>query len=79
MTADSAGRDPDAGLFEAEDAATALDLLLSDAALGVVRRFLPSASTLRFAAGLARAAEVARASARCSRRPAATCSTGRRP
>ncbi len=54
MTADSAGRDPDAGLFEAEDAASALDLLLSDAALGVVRRFLPSASTLRFAAGLAR-------------------------
>src|SRR5262249_30003330 len=47
-------RDPDAGLFEAEDAASALDLLLSDAALGVVRRFLPSASTLRFAAGLAR-------------------------
>ena len=54
MTADAAGRDPDAGLFEAEDAASALDLLLSDAALGVVRRFLPSASALRFAAGLAR-------------------------
>jgi polyhydroxyalkanoate synthase len=54
MTAGSAGRDSDAGLFEAEDAASALDLLLSDAALGVVRRFLPTASTLRFAAGLAR-------------------------
>jgi len=54
MTAEPGGRDPDAGLFEAEDAASALDLLLSDAALGVVRRFLPSASTLRFAAGLAR-------------------------
>jgi polyhydroxyalkanoate synthase len=54
MTAGSGGRDSDAGLFEAEDAASALDLLLSDAALGVVRRFLPTASTLRFAAGLAR-------------------------
>ena len=54
MTAGPADRDPDAGLFEAADAASALDLLLSDAALGVVRRFLPSASTLRFAIGLAR-------------------------
>jgi polyhydroxyalkanoate synthase len=54
MTAESADRDPDAGLFEAADAASALDLLLSDAALGVMRRFRPSASTLRFAAGLAR-------------------------
>ncbi len=54
MTAEPGDRDPDAGLFEAADAASALDLLLSDAALGVARRFVPSASTLRFAAGLAR-------------------------
>jgi hypothetical protein len=33
--------EPDAGAFEAAEAASALDLLLSDAALGVVRRFLP--------------------------------------
>jgi polyhydroxyalkanoate synthase subunit PhaC len=44
----------DTGRFDDADAASALDLLLSDAALGVVRRFLPSSSTLRFAAGLAR-------------------------
>jgi polyhydroxyalkanoate synthase len=42
------------GRFDDADAASALDLLLSDAALGVARRFLPSSSTLRFAAGLAR-------------------------
>jgi polyhydroxyalkanoate synthase subunit PhaC len=44
----------DTGRFDDADAASALDLLLSDAALGVARRFLPSSSTLRFAAGLAR-------------------------
>jgi polyhydroxyalkanoate synthase subunit PhaC len=44
----------DTGRFDDADAASALDLLLSDAALGVVRRFLPSSSTLRFAIGLAR-------------------------
>ncbi|HEV2241936.1 MAG TPA: alpha/beta fold hydrolase [Streptosporangiaceae bacterium] len=47
-------RQPDAGIFADADAASALDLLLSDAALGVARRFLPSSSTLRFALGLAR-------------------------
>jgi polyhydroxyalkanoate synthase subunit PhaC len=44
----------DTGRFDDADAASALDLLLSDAALGVARRFLPSSSTLRFALGLAR-------------------------
>jgi polyhydroxyalkanoate synthase len=44
----------DTGQFDDADAASALDLLLSDAALGVARRFLPSSSTLRFAMGLAR-------------------------
>jgi polyhydroxyalkanoate synthase len=46
--------EPDAGAFEAAEAASALDLLLSDAARGVARRFLPNSSTLRFALGLAR-------------------------
>jgi polyhydroxyalkanoate synthase len=46
--------EPDAGAFEAAEAASALDLLLSDAALGVARRFLPNSSTLHFALGLAR-------------------------
>jgi polyhydroxyalkanoate synthase len=41
-------------VFEATDAASALDLLLSDAALGVFRRFLPNLSTARFATALAR-------------------------
>jgi len=50
---DAAGSDP--GLADAAaDAASALDLLLSDAALGAVRKFLPGASTLHFAAALAR-------------------------
>src|SRR5258708_31811621 len=47
-------RQDDAVGLAAADAASALDLLLSDAALGVVRRFLPTSSTLRFAMGLAR-------------------------
>jgi polyhydroxyalkanoate synthase subunit PhaC len=46
--------EPGAGPPEAPDAAAALDLLLSDAALGVLRRFLPNLSTARFAASLAR-------------------------
>src|SRR5260370_42503768 len=54
MTARQDGREPDPGVFADADAASALDLLLSDAALGVVRRFLPSTSMLRFALGLAR-------------------------
>jgi len=51
------GADAGPGFADAADiadAASALDLLLSDAALGVARRFLPSSSTLRFALGLAR-------------------------
>jgi polyhydroxyalkanoate synthase subunit PhaC len=55
MTPPAVGREPDPGLADAAEAAVGpLDLLLSDAALGVLRRFVPSPSTLRFAAGLAR-------------------------
>jgi polyhydroxyalkanoate synthase subunit PhaC len=54
LSAQPGGREPGAGPPEAPDAAAALDLLLSDAALGVLRRFLPNLSTARFAAGLAR-------------------------
>jgi len=55
MTAPSADREPDPGLADAaEAAASPLDLLLTDAALGVLRRFVPSPSALRLAAGLAR-------------------------
>jgi polyhydroxyalkanoate synthase subunit PhaC len=54
LSAGTDGREPGAGQPEAPDAAAALDLLLSDAALGVLRRFLPNLSTARFAAGLAR-------------------------
>jgi polyhydroxyalkanoate synthase subunit PhaC len=43
-----------AGAEDIADAASALDLLLSDAALGVLRRFLPNSSTLRLALSLAR-------------------------
>jgi polyhydroxyalkanoate synthase len=39
---------------DAAEAAGALDLLLTDAALGVMRRFRPDSSLLRLAAGLAR-------------------------
>ena len=39
---------------EADDAAGALDLLLSDAALGTLRRFRPDAATRRLAVALAR-------------------------
>src|SRR5215467_10305568 len=38
----------------AGDLAGALDLLLADGALGVLRRFRPDGATLRLAAGLAR-------------------------
>jgi len=51
VTAGPAGREPDPALAEA---AGALDLLLSDAALGVLRRLRPGGSALRFAAALAR-------------------------
>jgi polyhydroxyalkanoate synthase len=55
MTPPADSREPDPGLADAaEAAASPLDLLLTDAALGVLRRFVPSASTLRLAAGLAR-------------------------
>ena len=57
MTTRQDGADAGPGFADAADiadAASALDLLLSDAALGVARRFLPSSSTLRFALGLAR-------------------------
>ncbi|HEX3921730.1 MAG TPA: alpha/beta fold hydrolase [Streptosporangiaceae bacterium] len=54
MNTDRGDPEPGAGAFEAAEAASALDLLLSDAALGVARRFLPNSSTLRFALGLAR-------------------------
>ena len=42
----------------AGDLAGALDLLLTDGALGVLRRFRPDGATLRLAAGLARRPEV---------------------
>ena len=54
MTAQPAGQRPDAGLPGAAEAASALDMLLSDAALGITRRFRPDAASLRFAVGLAR-------------------------
>jgi polyhydroxyalkanoate synthase subunit PhaC len=54
MTTRADDHEPERGAFADADAASALDLLLSDAALGVLRRFAPSASTLRFAVGLAR-------------------------
>jgi polyhydroxyalkanoate synthase subunit PhaC len=65
MTLPRAGREPDPGLAAAaEAAASPLDLLLTDAALGVLRRFLPSGATLRLGVNLARRpATVARRSA----------------
>lgn len=51
------GAPPDAGspdAADAADAAGALDLLLTDAALGVMRRFRPDSSLLRLAVALAR-------------------------
>jgi polyhydroxyalkanoate synthase subunit PhaC len=44
--------------FEAAEAAGALDLLLSDAALGAARRFRPDAATLRLAVRLARRPQI---------------------
>jgi polyhydroxyalkanoate synthase subunit PhaC len=65
VTTPGAGREPDPGLAAAaEAAASPLDLLLTDAALGVLRRFLPNGSTLRLGLSLARRpATVARRSA----------------
>jgi polyhydroxyalkanoate synthase subunit PhaC len=54
VTAPSASPADESAEFAAADAAGALDLLLSDAALGVARRFRPDAATLRLAAALAR-------------------------
>jgi polyhydroxyalkanoate synthase len=60
VTAPEAGRPADpadqavAGAAEAADAAGALDLLMSDAALGVLRLLRPDMSMLRLAAKLAR-------------------------
>jgi poly[(R)-3-hydroxyalkanoate] polymerase subunit PhaC len=48
----------EAGEFAAAEAAGALDLLLSDAALGMLRRFRPDAATLRLAVRLARRPQV---------------------
>ncbi|WP_138735030.1 PHA/PHB synthase family protein [Modestobacter excelsi] len=49
------GGDPDSEPERVADAATGLDMILTDAALGPLRRLLPPVSTgLRFAAGLAR-------------------------
>jgi len=57
VTAQSRDSGLQAGLFEAAEAASALDMLLSDAALGIARRFRPDAAALRFAIGLARKPE----------------------
>jgi polyhydroxyalkanoate synthase len=58
-TAASAGETPAAeSAAEAAEAAGALDLLLSDAALGIWRLFRPDSSVLRFAAQLARRPKV---------------------
>jgi poly[(R)-3-hydroxyalkanoate] polymerase subunit PhaC len=57
VTSTRDGADARSGFADAADiadAASALDLLLSDAALGAARRFLPGSSALRFALGLAR-------------------------
>jgi polyhydroxyalkanoate synthase len=53
VTASAADESAAFDAAEAADAAGALDLLLSDAALGVLRRFRPDAATLRLAAALA--------------------------
>jgi polyhydroxyalkanoate synthase subunit PhaC len=51
----AAGGDPDAEPERVADAATGLDMILTDAALGPLRRLLPPVSTgLRFTAALAR-------------------------
>ena len=49
-----AGDSPAEDFADVADAAPALDLLLSDAALGIMRRFRPDGSTLRFGLRLAR-------------------------
>jgi polyhydroxyalkanoate synthase subunit PhaC len=58
VTAGPAAVPDEAAEFAAAESAVPLDLLLSDAALGVLRRFLPNASMLRWAAALARHPEI---------------------
>ncbi|MBV9854529.1 MAG: alpha/beta fold hydrolase [Streptosporangiaceae bacterium] len=53
MTSDQAGRRAE-NLDDAAETAASLDLLLSDAALGMLRRFRPDSSLLRFGWNLAR-------------------------
>jgi polyhydroxyalkanoate synthase subunit PhaC len=54
VTSGSARPADESAEFAAAETAGALDLLLSDAALGAMRRFRPDAATLRLAAALAR-------------------------
>ncbi|HUL27354.1 MAG TPA: alpha/beta fold hydrolase, partial [Streptosporangiaceae bacterium] len=49
-----AGGSPAGDFADVADATPALDLLLSDAALGIMRRFRPGGSTIRLGLGLAR-------------------------
>ena len=54
MTGRAGGDRPAEDFADVADAAPPLDLLLSDAALGIMRRFRPDGSTARFGLGLAR-------------------------
>jgi polyhydroxyalkanoate synthase subunit PhaC len=54
VTGPQEGAGPAGDFADAAEAAAALDLLLSDAALGVLRRFRPDGSALRFGLRLAR-------------------------
>jgi polyhydroxyalkanoate synthase subunit PhaC len=58
VTAGPAASQDEAAEFAAAESAGALDLLLSDAALGVLRRFRPDASMLRWGVALARNPEI---------------------
>jgi class II poly(R)-hydroxyalkanoic acid synthase len=58
VTAGQAGGPDEAAEFVAAESAGALDLLLSDAALGMLRRLRPDASVLRWAGTLARHPEI---------------------
>jgi len=51
---DLAGSSLPTGEDSAAEAAASLDLLLTDASRGMLRRFLPNGSTVRFGLGLAR-------------------------
>ena len=54
MTGRAGDGGPAEDFADVADAAPPLDLLLSDAALGIMRRFRPDGSTARFGLGLAR-------------------------